>query len=86
MLEQYGGSGVDRLYMILIEEQAYAMDSSTGFSLHSDIVANFINNFGNEEQKKKWLPKMATGDGYRNCHDRAGNRFRLASGSYNSRS
>ena len=33
MPEQYGGSGVDRLYsMILIEEQAYAMDSSTGFT------------------------------------------------------
>ncbi len=31
MPEQYGGAGVDRLYsMILIEEQAYAMDSSTG--------------------------------------------------------
>ena len=39
MPEQYGGSGVDRLYsMILIEEQAYAMDSATGFSLHSDIL------------------------------------------------
>jgi len=63
MPEQYGGSGVDRLYsMILIEEQAYAMDSSTGFSLHSDIVANYVNNFGNEEQKQKWLPKMATGE------------------------
>lgn len=63
MPEQYGGAGVDRLYsMILIEEQAYAMDSSTGFSLHSDIVANYINNFGNEEQKQKWLPKMATGE------------------------
>ena len=63
MPEQYGGSGVDRLYsMILIEEQAYAMDSSTGFSLHSDIVANYLNNFGNESQKLKWLPKMATGE------------------------
>lgn len=63
MPEQYGGSGVDRLYsMILIEEQAYAMDSSTGFSLHSDIVANYIFNFGNEEQKQHWLPKMATGE------------------------
>ena len=63
MPEQYGGSGVDRLYsMILIEEQAYAMDSSTGFSLHSDIVANYINNFGNEAQKQQWLPKMATGE------------------------
>ena len=63
MPEQYGGSGVDRLYsMILIEEQAYAMDSSTGFSLHSDIVANYLNNFGNEQQKQQWLPKMATGE------------------------
>lgn len=63
MPEAYGGSGVDRLYsMILIEEQAYAMDSSTGFSLHSDIVANYLNNFGNEQQKKLWLPKMASGE------------------------
>ena len=63
MPEAYGGSGVDRLYsMILIEEQAYAMDSSTGFSLHSDIVANYLNNFGNEAQKKHWLPKMASGE------------------------
>ena len=61
MPEAYGGSGVDRLYsMMLIEEQAYAMDSSTGFSLHSDIVANYINNFGNEAQKQHWLPKMAS--------------------------
>lgn len=63
MPEAYGGSGVDRLYsMILIEEQAYAMDSATGFSLHSDIVANYVNNFGNEAQKQKWLPKMASGE------------------------
>ncbi|MEK5757986.1 acyl-CoA dehydrogenase family protein [Acinetobacter variabilis] len=62
MPEAYGGSGVDRLYsMILIEEQAYAGDSATGFSLHSDIVANYILNFGNEAQKQQWLPKMATG-------------------------
>ena len=63
MPEQYGGCGADRLYsMILIEEQAYAMDSSTGFSLHSDIVANYILNFGNEPQKQQWLPKMASGE------------------------
>ena len=63
MPDAYGGSGVDRLYsMILIEEQAYAMDSSTGFSLHSDIVANYINNFGNEAQKHYWLTRMASGE------------------------
>ncbi|MDM1247029.1 acyl-CoA dehydrogenase family protein [Acinetobacter sp. R933-2] len=63
MPEEYGGSGVDRLYsMILMEEQARVGDSSSGFSLHSDIVANYLNNFGNEEQKQYWLPKMATGE------------------------
>jgi len=63
MPEEYGGSGVDRLYsMILIEEQAYAGDSATGFSLHSDIVANYLLNFGNEAQKQQWLPKMASGE------------------------
>lgn len=63
MPEAYGGSGVDRLYsMILIEEQAYAGDSATGFSLHSDIVANYILNFGNETQKQQWLLQMATGE------------------------
>ncbi|MGH8561132.1 MAG: acyl-CoA dehydrogenase family protein, partial [Nevskiales bacterium] len=62
MPEEYGGSGVDRLYsVILMEEQSHAGDSGTGFSLHSDIVANYINNFGSKEQKAQWLPKMATG-------------------------
>ncbi|MEN8719171.1 MAG: acyl-CoA dehydrogenase family protein [Oceanococcaceae bacterium] len=63
MPEEYGGMGVDRSYsMILMEEQAYSGDSATGFSLHSDIVANYLQNFGSEEQKQAWLPKMATGE------------------------
>lgn len=63
MPEEYGGSGVDRLYsVVMMEEQAMSGDSASGFSLHSDIVANYINNFGNEAQKKEWLPKMATGE------------------------
>lgn len=63
MPEEFGGSGVDRLYSaILMEEQAYALDSASGFSLHSDIVANYVLNFGNQEQKATWLPKMATGE------------------------
>lgn len=63
MPEEFGGSGVDRLYSaILMEEQAYALDSASGFALHSDIVANYILNFGNQDQKMAWLPKMATGE------------------------
>ena len=61
--EQYGGMGADRLYStVLMEEQSYAGATGPGFSVHSDIVANYIFNFGNEEQKQQWLPKMATGE------------------------
>ncbi|HET7299615.1 MAG TPA: acyl-CoA dehydrogenase family protein, partial [Oleiagrimonas sp.] len=60
--EQYGGMGGDRLYStIMIEEAAHAADSSLGFTLHSDIVASYILNFGTEAQKHGWLPKLATG-------------------------
>ncbi|MES2684877.1 MAG: acyl-CoA dehydrogenase family protein [Pseudomonadota bacterium] len=63
MPEEYGGLGVDRSYSaILMEEQSYAGDSGVGFSLHSDIVAPYINNFGTRDQKAKYLPKMATGE------------------------
>lgn len=60
--EQYGGVGVDRSYSaVLMEEQCYCGATGPGFAVHSDIVANYIFNFGNEEQKLLWLPKMASG-------------------------
>jgi len=63
MPELHGGVGADRLYsMILFEEQARAGASGIGFGLQSDIVANYINNFGNDEQRQRWLPPMARGD------------------------
>ncbi len=63
MPEEFGGLGVDRSYsVVLMEEQSYSGDSGSGFSLHSDIVANYINNFGSQEQKLHWLPKMASGE------------------------
>lgn len=60
---EYGGMGGDRLYStIMIEETAYAADSSLGFALHSDIVSSYILNFGTEAQKHHWLPKLAIGE------------------------
>ncbi len=61
--EEYGGLGVDRSYSaVLMEEQSYAGATGLGFSVHSDIVANYILNFGREEQKLEWLPRLASGD------------------------
>ncbi|PTU31846.1 acyl-CoA dehydrogenase family protein [Stenotrophobium rhamnosiphilum] len=63
MDEAYGGAGADRLYSVaMIEEMARAGVTGSGFMLHSDIVANYINNFANEQQKLQWLPRMATGE------------------------
>lgn len=61
--EQYGGCAVDFRYSaIVIEEQSYAFASGPGFSLHSDIVAPYILHYGSEQQKQRWLPKMASGE------------------------
>ncbi len=60
--EEFGGMGVDRIFSaIVMEEQMYAGASGPGFAVHSDIVANYIANFGNLQQKQQWLPKMAAG-------------------------
>ena len=61
--EQYGGMGGDFLHStILIEEMARVGATGPTFYLHSDIVAPYLVDFGTEEQKQKWLPKMATGE------------------------
>jgi acyl-CoA dehydrogenase len=63
MPEQYGGSGADKLFsMVLMEEQARINNSSVGWGLHSEIVAPYLVNYGSEALKKKYLPKMASGD------------------------
>ncbi|MGQ0700135.1 MAG: acyl-CoA dehydrogenase family protein [Panacagrimonas sp.] len=60
--EAYGGMGADKLFgIVLMEEKAYARATSTNFEVHSDIVGGYILHFGTEEQKRHWLPKMATG-------------------------
>ncbi|HWJ09448.1 MAG TPA: acyl-CoA dehydrogenase family protein [Nocardioides sp.] len=61
--EEYGGGGGTFAHeAILIEEQARVGDSSWGASLHNGIVAHYILNYGTEEQKHEWLPRMASGE------------------------
>ncbi|MGW6032460.1 acyl-CoA dehydrogenase family protein [Gordonia terrae] len=61
--EQYGGGGGNFAHeAVLIEEQARVADSSWGASLHNGIVAHYILEYGSEEQKTTWLPKMASGE------------------------
>ena len=61
--EEYGGGGGDFGHCaVLIEELAAANVSGPGFSLHSDIIAPYILRLGTEEQKRRWLPRCASGD------------------------
>lgn len=61
--EEYGGMGGDFLHStILVEEMARAGATAPTFYLHSEIVAPYLVSYGTEEQKRRWLPRMATGE------------------------
>ncbi|MBC8757648.1 acyl-CoA dehydrogenase family protein [Kordia sp. YSTF-M3] len=60
--EKYGGVGFDFTFSALfIEKLGFYGITGPGFSLHSDIVANYIVNYGTETQKYTYLPEMAKG-------------------------
>jgi alkylation response protein AidB-like acyl-CoA dehydrogenase len=61
--EAYGGGGGDRLHSLIVtEELCRAGAYGPGFAMHSDIVAPYIENHGDEEQKQRFLPRMARGE------------------------
>jgi alkylation response protein AidB-like acyl-CoA dehydrogenase len=65
MPEAYGGFGASfELSCVVAEEISRAGYGAlaSGVSVHSDIVAPYINNLGTEEQKAYWLPKMVSGE------------------------
>lgn len=59
----YGGIGGDfRHEIILMEETGWRGLDAWGAPLHNAIVMPYIESFGSEEQKKRWLPKLTSGD------------------------
>ncbi|SOJ55318.1 Acyl-CoA dehydrogenase [Mycobacterium simulans] len=61
--ERFGGTGGDFGYSAVVaEELALAHDSSSGWIVHSPIVAHYINTYGTEEQKQRWMPSIISGD------------------------
>ncbi|WP_281240377.1 acyl-CoA dehydrogenase family protein [Flavobacterium praedii] len=61
---ELGGSGLGYHEYITIVEEISKVDPSIGLSVaaHNSLCTNHILTFGNEEQKKKWIPKLATGE------------------------
>ena len=61
--EEYGGAGGSFAHeTVILYEQGKANVRSLGNAVHSGIVAHYIHAYGSEEQKRRWLPKMATGE------------------------
>jgi len=60
--DEYGGSGGDFAHMaIIFEELGYAGDMAFGLHVHA-IVAHYLLNQGTEEQKRRYLPQLASGE------------------------
>jgi len=61
--EEFGGIGADRRYsVVVLEEIMYAGASGLGWAVHSDIVAPYLINYGTQDQKQTWLPKLVSGE------------------------
>jgi acyl-CoA dehydrogenase len=63
MPEEYGGAGGSFAHEAVINREiSLAGFDAFGAPLHSGIVAPYILHYGTEEQKRRWLPKLATGE------------------------
>lgn len=63
LAEEFGGHGGDFLFdAVVLEELGRSACTGPGFDLHSYIVAPYIEKFGSRDQKRQWLPKMASGE------------------------
>jgi alkylation response protein AidB-like acyl-CoA dehydrogenase len=62
--EEYGGAGLGNLELALVLEEINRACASTGvtLSVHNSLLGAPIRKWGTEEQKRAWLPKLATGE------------------------
>ncbi len=61
--EEYGGVAADFRYNAIVDEEIYRANlTGLGFGLHSDITTPYLEDYGSEAQKQKYLPGMVSGD------------------------
>ncbi len=60
--EEFGGLGLDFGYNAIVDEEMAYAGVPAGFSLQSDIVVGYLEQYGSPEQKAEWLPKMVSGE------------------------
>jgi alkylation response protein AidB-like acyl-CoA dehydrogenase len=62
--EEYGGPGIEdfRYNVVLTEEISKVGASGIGFPVHTDVIVPYITRLANEEQKRRWLPGLVSGE------------------------
>ncbi|WP_067572196.1 acyl-CoA dehydrogenase family protein [Nocardia acidivorans] len=62
--EEFGGGGVKdfRYNAVVTEEVTYGQYSGLGFGLHNDVIAPYLLELANDEQKQRWLPGFCSGE------------------------
>ncbi|GAA2779521.1 acyl-CoA dehydrogenase family protein [Nonomuraea dietziae] len=62
--EEYGGAGITdfRYNAVIVEEIIRTGASGLGFSLHNDVMAPYLVDLTNDEQKQRWLPGFVSGE------------------------
>ncbi len=86
--EEYGGTGLGYDAYITVIDEIAQVCGSIGLSVaaHNSLCTNHILLFGNEEQKQKYLPKLATGEHLGGLGtDRAQHRLRRRTDAHRSR-
>jgi len=59
--EAYGGAGATLAYQLVVQDELAKAEMPANTGVHT-IAAHYILDYGTEEQKRRWLPKLASGE------------------------
>ena len=59
--EAYGGSGASLAYQLVVQDELAKAEMPANTAVHT-ITAHYLLDYGTEEQKQRWLPRLASGE------------------------
>ena len=61
LAEEYGGAGANLAYQLVVQDELARAEVPANSAVHT-IAAHYIVDYGTDEQKRRWLPRLATGE------------------------